>query len=432
MELKSAEPNPRISFFIEINLLLIIFASLLLRGAVTDCYWYPVGIWIITIFCFSIFCWDRGYIAPPRLMGLELLLLVWLFFIIAASAFSNHRWESLLAMERLFSGLIFFYLVLWNFQDRRREKVMIWAMFAFPVAICLPGLVFFLSKKNLFFPFVNDFGSFCGTFVNHNNFAGLIILGFFLGVGLLMALKKKGAEFRSELWARWAILSIPLIVLLVSLQLSMSRSGWVALFAAGAGFLVWLGLRSNRKKFRNYFAVTLLVLALGIIVSMAVGKSLITSRLLTLGEFFKDPSSGLTLTGRKMIWISTLGMIRDHPGLGIGPGNYWLEYPHYRSPGDFYGEHHAHNDLLQLAAESGILSALMMILIFIAGFQLWQKNYKLEMTQFQHRISIGIVFGMLGFLIQDQGDFHFYIPGLAYYFLALAAFLVKPRRNRHD
>jgi len=432
VELKTAEPNTKVSFFIEINLLLIIFASLLLRGAVADAYWYPVGIWIITIFCFSIFCWDRGYIPPPRLMGLELLLLVWLFLIIAASAFSNHRWESLLAMERLFSALIFFYLVLWNFQDRRREKVMIWAMFAFPVAICLLGLVFFLSKKNLFFPFVNDFASFCGTFVNHNNFTGLIILGFFLGVGLLMAIKKKGVEFRSELWARWAILSIPLIVLLVSLQLSMSRSGWLAFFAAGVGFLVWLGLSSNRKKLRNYFAVALMVLALGIIVSLAVGKSLITSRLLTMGEFFKDPSSGLTLTGRKMIWISTLGMIKAHPGLGIGPGNYWLEYPHYRSPGDFYGEHHAHNDLLQLAAESGILSALMMILIFIAAFRLWQKNYRQEMTQFQHRISIGIVFGMLGFLIQDQVDFHFYLPGLAYYFLALAAFLVKPRRNRHD
>jgi O-antigen ligase len=432
VDLKTEELNPRVSFFIEINLLLIIFTALFLRGAVADCYWYPVGIWIIIIFCFSILAWDRGYIAAPKLMGLEPLLLAWLFFIIASGLFSGHHWESMLALERLFSGLIFLYLMVWNFSDRRREKIMVWALFAFPVAICLPGLVFFLSKRNLFFPFVNEFAQFCGTFVNHNNFAGLIMLGFFLGVGLLMAIQKRGAEFRSELWARWALLSIPLVVLLVSLQLSMSRSGWVALFAAGAGLLVWLGFSSDRKKFRTYFAVTLLVLVLGVVISLVLGKSLIKARMLTLNDFFKDPASGLTLTGRKLIWKSTLGMIKDHPVLGVGPGNYWLEYPHYRTPGDFFGEHHAHNDLLQLAAESGIPSAALMVLLFIAGFRIWRQNYRREMTRFQHRVSIGIVFGMLAFLVQDQGDFHFYIPGLAYYFLALASFLLKPRKNRHD
>lgn len=430
--MKPAGLNPKISFLIEVNLLLIIFASLLLRGAVADCYWYPVGIWIVIIFALSIFCWDRGYINPPQLTGLEPFLLAWLFVIIVSSIFSKHHWMSLLALERLFSALLFLYLMFWHFQDRGREKIMLWSLFAFPVVICILGLPFFLSKSRAFFPLVDESDLFCGTFVNHNNFAGLIILGFFLGVGLLMGLKKKSVEFSSELWARWAILSIPLVVLLVSLQLSLSRSGWVALFGAGAGFLTWMALSSQKKNFRNYFFVVLLVLALGITVSLVLGKSVIISRAITLNGLFKDPASGLTLTGRKQIWKSTLSMIKDHPVLGIGPGNYWLEYPHYRTPGDFYGEHHAHNDLMQLAAESGVASALLMIILFVAGFRIWRRNYKHEMTRFQHRVSMGIVFGMLGFLIQDQVDFHFYIPGLAYYFIALAAFLIKPRGHHHD
>ena len=54
------------------------------------------------------------------------------------------------------------------------------------------------------------------------------------------------------------------------------------------------------------------------------------------------------------------------------------------------------------------------------------------MGRFNRRVSIGILMGMLGFIVQDQFDFHFYIPGLDYYFLALAAVLLKPRGEKSN
>lgn len=425
MEFKSAELKEGLSLFIEINLLLIILFSLLLSGAVKDIYWYPLGLWIVIIFCFSLFAWEKGLIAGPGFAGLEPYFLAFLAWMILSGVLSSHRWMSTFALERLVVALLLFYLMFWHFKSKQREKILLWSLFAFPALISLIGIIFFLAPKNVFFPFANNLTFFSGTFVNHNNFAGLLILGFFLGAGLIMGLRRIKSEFLSEGVARLVIFSIPLIVILIALGFSLSRGGWVAFFLSGAGFLLWLGLSSRRKNLRNYFALTLLVVLAGIILSLLLGKSVVKERARSLNALFKDPASGLTLTGRKMIWKNTLAMIRDHPLFGAGPGSFGLEYPHYREPGDFYGERHSHNDLMQLAAEGGIPAALLALLLLAQAFIIWRAKYRREESRFRRRASIGIIFGMLGFLLQDQVDFHFYIPGLAFYFLALASFLVR-------
>lgn len=426
MELKQAESNPFISLVLEIGLILVILASILLRGAVADIFWYPTALLVGMIFCASLLCWELGLLKGPRLTGLEIYFLIWLILLILSGIVSSHAWMSLYAIERGIVGLIFFFLMLWHFSDRQREKVLLWFLFGLPAFITLISLMFFLSKRPARFPFMAGPHYVQGTLVNHNNYAGMVILGFFLGLGLVMAMRKKEGEFRSELIARVAILGIPLVVLLLGLGFSLSRSGWVAFVFSVLIFFIWLGWFSRKKISRNYLALVLVIAISAVGLSVLLGKNLVKNRAVSLSGFFKDPASGLTLSGREMIWKSTLGMIRDHPLLGIGPGNYWLEYPHYRSPGDFWGEHHAHNDFLQMTAEAGVFASFLMLWLLFAAWQVWRGNYQ-KMTRFQRRVSIGIVLGMFGFLLQDQFDFHFYIPGLAYYFLALAAFLVRPR-----
>jgi len=400
---------------------------------VADIYWYPVAIWTVLVFCFSMFAWERGWIPAPLMTGLEAFFIAWLGLVVFSALLSAHHWSSISGIERIFVALMFFYLMLWNFSDRQREKILLWSLFAMPVLICMVGLAFYLAKRAAPFPFLPNIRSLQCTFVNHNNLAGMIILGFFLGVGLTMGLKKSKGELTTEAFARVAIMLLPLGVLLIALGFSLSRSGWIAAILAGMAFLLYHGFTSNWKRFRLYLGPALALITAGIIASLLMSKGEIQKRAGTLNAFLKDPSSGLTLSGRKMIWHSTMGMIGDHPLVGVGPGNYWLEYPRYRAPGDFFGEHHAHNDLLQLAAETGVISSLIMVSIFGAGFVLWRRRYRHEMSKFKRRVSMGVVFGMLGFILQDQVDFHFYIPGLAFYFLALAALMVRPRRlSRHD
>lgn len=61
---------------------------------------------------------------------------------------------------------------------------------------------------------------------------------------------------------------------------------------------------------------------------------------------------------RPLIWLSTLQMIADYP-LGVGFGNFAAAYANYRIEGMTSGMF-AHNELLHIAAETGIAGAVLM------------------------------------------------------------------------
>lgn len=66
-------------------------------------------------------------------------------------------------------------------------------------------------------------------------------------------------------------------------------------------------------------------------------------------------------------WKRTIQLIRDHPLLGVGTGNWKivvLKYENERSP-DFIYSYKNHNDFLEITAETGILGGLSFISIFI-------------------------------------------------------------------
>lgn len=416
----------RISGLLEIILLLIIFIAILLQGAVADIYWYPVGLLIIITFGISLFSWEQGWIGPPRIIGLETYVLAWIAIMVLSGLVSAHRWITVFALERFLVSLLFFYLVLWHFQSKTREKILLWALFLFPVLISILSLIFYFARKGKFWIFPDQTKCVCGTLISHNNFAGLIILCFFLGVGLMMSLRRKSREFKSEEIAKRALLALPLLILLLALAFSLSRGGWVSFALTSFSFIIWLAKASRRKKFKTYGMMILGIVLLGIILSLILERKALQNRARTLNEFLADPKSGLTITGRTMLWQSTLNMIKDHPGMGIGTGAFWAEYPQYRIPGELHGESHSHNDLLQLTAESGIPASLIFLVLLFKALRIWLNNYREQMGRFARRVSVGIIFGLCGFFFQDQFDFHFHIPGLVYYFLALSAFLLKP------
>lgn len=416
----------RLRTLIEAVLILIILSAILLQGAVAKVYWYPLAILIVICFGLSLLGWELGFIPRPRLTGLEPYLLVWISIIILSGILSPHRWASVFALERILISTLFFYLILWHFENRTREKVLLWCLFAYPVLVSILGIGLYFFKKPGTGIIPDNIKNVSGTFINHNNFAGLVILSIFLGIGLMMARRIK-RESLSEDIAQRVLFTFPLLILLLALAFSLSRSGWLAFLITIIAFFLYMALGSRAKKLKAYFSIILITVLLGLVISLILERDTLRDRAKPLNEFFTDPESGLDITGRKMLWQSTINMIKAHPFLGIGPGGFWAEYPGYRILGEQHGESHSHNDLLQLTAETGIPSSLLFLFILIQGFRVYLRNYRKEMSGFERRVSIGIIFGIIGFLIHDQVDFHFHIPGLVYYFLALTAFLLKPR-----
>lgn len=76
-------------------------------------------------------------------------------------------------------------------------------------------------------------------------------------------------------------------------------------------------------------------------------------------------------SGRTELWRGAWMMIRDHPLLGIGPGNFPAMLPTYiPNPTHKSG---AHNILLGMAADNGIPALLLFLVVFLGAlFYLWQ------------------------------------------------------------
>ncbi len=416
------------ALFVDVLFLLAIFIALFFRGATSDVFWYPIALAFIFILVLCLVFWDLNLLPAPQLSGLEPYLLIWMGILILSALLSAHRWQTIPALERVIVALMVFYLSLWLFPSRSERKLLIWSLFAMPVLISFIGLLAYFSESELFFPIPENFILVRGTLVNHNNFAGLVLLGSFLGLGLLFGMESKRQTLATEDWAKRILLLLPLLILILALGFSLSRSGWLCFLFALLPFLLWLWLSRSKEKTRRYIQTSLAFLILASILLVIMEKGAIRKRAKTIEEFFKEPQTGLTVAGRIKIWKSAILMIQDHPFFGIGPGTYWIEYPKYRQKGELHGVRHAHNDLLELCAETGLFSTAIFIILAVKAVSLIRRNYKKTPSPRERRICLGIIFGIIAFFVQDLVDFHFHIPGLVYYFLALVGFLFKPKR----
>jgi O-antigen ligase/tetratricopeptide (TPR) repeat protein len=415
------------SFFLKLNIILIIVMAIFMQGATADVDWLPIGMWIAIIFCLALFGWGRGYLHGPQFAGIEPWLLIWIALVVISGMVSPHRWASIFSLEHVLSYAVFFYLVLWLFDDQSWERILLGSLFAIPVLAALLGTGSNLLDIPLPFPFPDNSGRVKGAFISPNNFAALLNLCTFLGFGLVIALRKKKIEILTETFSRGALLSIPIIILLASLGLTLSRGGWSGFSLAGLGLVLWLGLSSKSKRFKlSIFAVPAIVV-LGIFFALYLNRLGVMGRFQQLWKYFGESPEEISLDSRAQVWRSSLKMFQDHPWFGVGPGAFGIEYPAYRMPTVMYGVKHAYNDFLDSLAEGGLACTASLAALLLAGFWVWIKRYRDEMDQFERNVSIGIAFGLLALFLHDMVDFHFKVPGIVYYFLGLAAFMLRPR-----
>jgi len=417
----------RFSQFIEVNLLLVIFTALFVQGVVAEVDWYPIGMWIFAIFGLSLLGWERGYLEGPCWLGLEPLLILWLALITISSLASPHRWAALPALERSVIAVIFFYLIGWHFREKGQEKILLYCLIIFPTIFSMAAIGSYLLNSPLFFPFPGNKNFVSGPLISPNNFAGLLNLSVFLGFGMIMGMKRQKQKAPGEDIARRAMWSFPVLVLVVALGLTLSRGGWLTFYVGGLGMLLWLAIRSEDKKLRTYALAILAITILGTFLTIFLDEIPVMREALSLKKYLFATPNELSMDTRSRVWHSSRMMVNDRPWLGFGPGSYWIEFPSHRDPVVMAGTRHSYNDLLELAAESGLVAVAVWLALLAVSIFIFRSRYKREMNFFEQRVSIGIIFGFLAFFAHEMIDFHFQIPGIVYYFLALAAFLLRER-----
>jgi exopolysaccharide production protein ExoQ len=198
-----------------------------------------------------------------------------------------------------------------------------------------------------------------GIYGHKNNLGAAMALGV-----VVFVFRAVSDRQRSLRW--WAAVGLALLLLLMA----RSSTGLVACLFTLSVFILSPALRWTLKRAILFF------LGVG---TLAVGAGLwaISHIALVLSMISRDPS----FTGRTTIWIISIAMITRHPWIGYGYSEAW---PGYGSDivarlTSLPGMSHAHNAILNLWLDLGLLGVVIFILQYLKS--LWRAVVVIRHTR---------------------------------------------------
>ena len=285
------------------------------------------------------------------------------------------------------------------------------AMFAILQNLSSPG-------KLYWFRTLQQGGWIYGPYVNHNHYAGLMEM--LVPVPLVFAFSRyaRGRE-------RWAAASAAALMG-ATIFLSGSRGGMAA-FAVELGVLLCFLFRERGNEGTGFLLGGFLLLSLAAVAW--IGGNNVSARLATLDG---DHRSELTGDIRLHIDQDTMAMFAKRPILGWGLGTFEQVYPQFRS---FYTSlfvDKAHDDYLQLAAETGLLGfGVAMWFLWNTLRSAWAKTHNWA-SDINGGVSVAAIIGIAGILVHSMVDFNLQIPANAALFYALCTMAaMTPRFTSH-
>ncbi len=265
------------------------------------------------------------------------------------------------------------------------------------ILIIVPILLFIKSSRKLytilsiFFVYIgiDALSAFVQYLLGYNvgpgGRAGGVIHGSMMGLAMLLTLAFPLAlivayDKRFPSYVRISAV-FSLFGMLLGMWGNQSRGSW--LFNGINGVLITL-----RYCFVNIrYILVLFVTIVGIGYAFTSNQSYMER----LESTFNITSDGSNL-GRIYVWKADKQMILDHPIIGVGPGLWGKKYAEqYQLKQETQNLGHSHNNMLQIASESGILG-----LIGFLGFSIFTiyksvKNYIMSANPYDLSIIVGFI-----------------------------------------
>ena len=265
------------------------------------------------------------------------------------------------------------------------------------ILIIVPILLFIKSSRKLytilsiFFVYIgiDALSAFVQYLLGYNvgteGRAGGVINGSMMGLAMLLTLAFPLAlivayDKRFPSYVRISAV-FSLFGMLLGMWGNQSRGSW--LFNGINGVLITL-----RYCFVNIrYILVLFVTVVGIGYAFTSNQSYMER----LESTFNITTDGSNL-GRIYVWEADKQMIMDHPVIGVGPGLWGKKYKEeYKLEKETQNLGHSHNNILQIASESGILG-----LIGFLGFSIFTiyksvKNYIMSANPYDLSIIVGFI-----------------------------------------
>jgi O-antigen ligase len=392
-----------------------------------------------------------GSFLGPLLIFLAGVTLSWVnTFSLSGSLIETAKWVEVLLL----------YLFMINFLPQRQVKWIVVVILLTAIIQALLGLYQFLYKVGPegFLLFEGRFLRAYGTFAQPNPYGGYLGLSLPLALALtLWGFEQRGASpagagrpsphfLGRNLYtlSKVALFSLPLGLLLGGLFASQSRGAWLGF--AGAALLILMIHSKKTALLLTLSAVAFAFLALlgsfnlagsqagsiGQAYSVVIQRledALIT--LTTTEDVANTPvtDANFATIERLAHWQAARAMWRDNFWLGVGFGNYAAVYPAYAVGRWLDPLGHAHNYLLNLGAETGLVGIISYLIFWILTFGvLW------KMIRYNQGFYRAIVVGGLGIIVHlhlhNMVD-NLYVQGM-YLHLAIVLGLMSVTTQPHQ
>jgi O-antigen ligase len=221
----------------------------------------------------------------------------------------------------------------------------------------------------------------------------------------MIALGRMVFESTMKRSLRW----LPVVaVLFAALLMTQTRGAWLGAMV-GATVLVWI----RDKRF------VLLLPVVAVLFTLVAPES-VRARLEGLVDL-----SDITAKERVYMWRGGIAIALDHPLTGVGPGNVRQAWPEYRLPDDPWLDDrpwtHTHSNLVQVAAERGLLGLATWLSIWVAWFVLAWRTRPREELQARALWAAGVA-ATFAFLVAGLSEWSYgdtEVVYLAYFMMAL-------------
>ncbi|HEY2169449.1 MAG TPA: O-antigen ligase family protein [Candidatus Angelobacter sp.] len=315
------------------------------------------------------------------------------------------QYHTRIELQLLIAYLILLHLMSQVYQRGSHWRTFIWFLMSLGFFVSLFGILQYLTfdGKLYWFRELHYGGIPFGPYVNRNHFAGFAELVIPLAV-VPMAL---GMVRRQRL----PLVGVFAVVPTMALFLSASRGGIIS-FAVELLILFMLMLiRRIRTKYMLATAVIVLVALLGL---SLIGVQRVLDR------FVNSKTAEVTAGKRPAMRHDTWRIFLDHSVIGTGLGTLQIVFPPYDSLYDGRVVNHAHNDYLELLAETGVLGGLCCAWFLGVLFLEALKWFRKLQTSFNSAINLAGLLGCCGILVHSLVDFNLHIPANALLFFVAA------------
>ena len=214
------------------------------------------------------------------------------------------------------------------------------------------------------------------TFANINLTNGYLLMTLPLGLALMVSMHQR------KLRRIFVALSLAMATILTYIYVANRKTAMVAIVIIGTYYLV--------KYLRRLDYAVIALVVVGLFVA---------------GYFhYVNPNffSGGSVTYRVQMWQNTTQIIKKHPVVGVGVGNFKVHYDKYALLA--MNTNDAHNDYIQMLCELGIVGIYLAFLVLVYAYRGAFKKRDLYSTALKVGLWAFLIVAMFNFPMQAPAD----------------------------